>query len=149
MTWRVDDILASRLRNQYLSCQFAGEVTDLVAHLGAVQAQDYPAAKWALGMRLRGATNASVGTAFAEGKLLRTHVLRPTWHFVAPADIRWMLELTAPRIRQAMLAHGRSLGLDDDAFTRAYRILERAMEGGKSLTRIELTNVLADGGISL
>jgi hypothetical protein len=149
MTWQADDILALRLRNQYLTRPFSGEITDLVAHLGAVQAQDYPAAKWALGLRLRGATHASLEKAFAEGKLLRTHVLRPTWHFVAPADIRWMLELTGPRIKQAMAGHSRSLGLDDETFACAFRVIVRALEGGHSLTRNELASPLRDAGVSL
>ncbi len=63
--------------------------------LGAVQAQDYPAAKWGLGLRAPGVSDADVERAFDEGAILRTHVLRPTWHFVTPSDIRWMLALTA------------------------------------------------------
>ena len=149
MTWVADDILALRLRNQCLSCQSDSGVTELVAHLGAVQSQDYPAAKWALGMRLRGATNASLEAAFAAGKILRTHVLRPTWHFVAPADIRWMLALTGPRIKLSMAARDRFLGVDDGVVACASRILVREMEGGNSLTRVEVASALRAGGIDL
>ena len=68
-----------------------------MARLGAVQVQDYPAAQWALGLRLAGASAAALDAAFAAGTILRTHVMRPTWHFVTPADICWLLALTAPR----------------------------------------------------
>jgi hypothetical protein len=68
-----------------------------VRYLGAVQAQDYPGAKWGLARRRRRAAEAAIEKAFTAGTILRTHVLRPTWHFVTPADIRWMLALTAPR----------------------------------------------------
>ena len=60
-----------------------------------MQAQDYLGAKWALGLRLPGTTDAKIEQAFNDGAILRTHVMRPTWHFVAPADIRWLLALTA------------------------------------------------------
>ena len=93
------DILRARFANQHLARPRLTDPVEMVAHLGAVQAQDYPAAKWALAQRLHGATDASLDAAFNAGAILRTHVLRPTWHFVAPADIRWLLALTAPRIK--------------------------------------------------
>ena len=71
---------------------------DAVGWLGAVQSQDYAAAKWAHRAANRGATEADFDR-LATGSILRTHVLRPTWHFVRPADIRWLLALTAPRVR--------------------------------------------------
>ena len=92
------DIARLRLRNQQLVASAFTHPADLVAYLGAVQSQDYAAAKWALAQRLQGGTETVVEQAFNGGSLLRTHVLRPTWHFVAPADIRWMLALTAPRV---------------------------------------------------
>ena len=69
---------------------------DVIRRLGAVQAQDYAGAKWALAMRMQGAGEAELDRALSAGVILRTHVLRPTWHFVTPADIRWMLKLTHP-----------------------------------------------------
>ncbi|MFN2444893.1 MAG: DNA glycosylase AlkZ-like family protein [Vicinamibacterales bacterium] len=85
------DVLNHRLRNQQLSHHAFQQPDDLVSWLGAVQAQDYAGAKWALGQRLDATADADVEAAFTEGRLLRTHVLRPTWHFVAPRDIRWIL----------------------------------------------------------
>ena len=91
------DLLRSPPRQQLTAPAFA-QPDAVVGWLGAVQAQDYAAAKWALGLRLPAATDAALDAAFAAGTILRTHVLRPTWHFVAPADIRWLLALTAPRV---------------------------------------------------
>jgi hypothetical protein len=90
-------IIRRRLRTQRLTGAGFARPEDAVGWLGAVQAQDYGPAKWAAGMRLRRPSDAAVERAFAEGRILRTHVLRPTWHFVLPADIRWMLAATAPR----------------------------------------------------
>src|SRR5512133_2510618 len=72
---------------------------DVVRWMGAVQAQDYGQAVWALGLRTPHALVADIDRSLAEASLLRTHVLRPTWHFVTPEDIRWLLALTAPRIQ--------------------------------------------------
>jgi hypothetical protein len=92
------DLIRQRLRNQKLVGSALRQPSEVVAWLGAVQAQDYAGAKWALSQRAKGLTDAAVDQAFAAGAILRTHVLRPTWHFVTPADIRWMLALTAPRV---------------------------------------------------
>src|SRR5437899_2007602 len=107
-------ILQMRLANQHLAQQRSTDPQAIVAHLGAVQSQDYPAALWALGLRLTNASRESLECAFNRGAILRTHVLRPTWHFVTAADIRWMLALTAPRIQRAMASRDRELGLTDD-----------------------------------
>lgn len=86
-----------RLHNQRINGTRLTEPEEVVEWLGAVQSQDYLGAKWALGLRMQHATEGAIDQAFNEGKILRTHVMRPTWHFVPPADIRWMLALTAPR----------------------------------------------------
>src|SRR5437868_14990731 len=85
---------------------------DVVRWLVAVQAQEFQYAKWSVAQRTRGGTDAEVEQRYAEGSILRTHVLRPTWHFVLPEDIRWMLELTAPRIRSRMARTDAMLELD-------------------------------------
>src|SRR5688572_7209833 len=92
------DIAQQRLINQRVEGSKFESPQAAVRWLGAVQSQDYGGAKWALGQRVDGATDAELDRAFNEGSILRTHVLRPTWHFVDPADIRWMLALTAPRV---------------------------------------------------
>jgi hypothetical protein len=112
-----------------------------------VQSQDYAGAKWAVGQRVKGAGDDAVEQAFHDGRILRTHVLRPTWHFVVPEDIRWMLALTAPRIRAAMGYYDRQLKLTEALFRRANQALARALGGGRFLTRAELGEVLARAGI--
>jgi hypothetical protein len=140
------DILRMRLANQRLTYP-ATRVPELVAHLGAVQSQDYPAATWALALRLQDPRAQDIEAAFADGQILRTHVLRPTWHFVAAADIRWMLALTGPRIRASGAARSRSLGLDASTLAHSSSVIHQALRGGKSLTRAEIGTLLRESGL--
>jgi Winged helix DNA-binding domain len=142
------DIAHQRLHNQLISRQTCERPEDVVQWLGAVQAQDYAAAKWALGLRLQGSTDDTIEQAFSDGTILRTHVMRPTWHFVTPADIRWMLALTAPRVKAASAYYYRSLELDDAIFTCSNDALVKALQGGKQLTRAELASALQQAGIA-
>ena len=143
------DIVRRRLANQFLAAPGPKKASDVVRALGAVQAQDYAGAKWALAQRTRGATDADVERELSLGSILRTHVLRPTWHFVAPVDIRWMLALTAPRVNAAMAYYDRVLELDATVFRRSNAALTKALAGGKHLTRAELGKVLAKAGIGV
>jgi hypothetical protein len=137
-----------RLHNQCITRTGHRRPADVVAWLGAVQAQEFVPAKWALGLRLPDtATEAAIDRAFDAGRILRTHVMRPTWHFVAPADIRWMLELTAPRVHQVLSHYCRRLGLDNAIRTRAAAVFERALDG-QALTRGELGTHLGRAGIA-
>ena len=136
------DIARRRLRQQSLDQPRFEQPRDAVAWLGAVQAQDYPAAKWALGLRVRRATDATIESAFNEGSILRTHVLRPTWHFVVPEDIRWMLALSAPRVRAILASHDRTLQLTAKELARCGNLIARALEDGNHLTRDELAQRL-------
>ena len=86
--------------------------------------------------------------AFAEGRILRTHVLRPTWHFVLPADIRWMLAATAPRVQAANAGRYRQLGLDADTLRRS-EAARRGAARRRALTRAEVGAVLAGAGIAI
>lgn len=104
--------------------------------------------KWAIALRLAGkAHDADVEQAFNAGKILRTHVMRPTWHFVAPADIRWLLALTAPRVHAASRYMYRQLELDAPVFKRSERVLHRALQAGQFLTRTALQTELARAGV--
>ena len=138
-----DAIARLRLDNQGISRPAPRSPAAVVAWLGAMQAQEYAAARWAIGLRLPDATDAAIADAFDAGRILRTHVLRPTWHFVTPADIRWMLELTAPHIHRAMASQRRELELDARTCTRATALMERALDGERYLTRTELGARLA------
>ena len=141
-------LAATRLRAQRLVGAPFRAPDDAVGWFGAVQSQDYPGAKWALGLRVKGATEAQVDRAYDEGKILRTHVLRPTWHFVLPQDIRWMLGLTGPKIRQGMSARHRQLQLDEKTIMRALHAFSKALAGAKQLTRAELGDRLRAAGIA-
>jgi hypothetical protein len=120
---------------------------DVVRLLCAVQAQDYAGAKWSLGQRTRNGTDRAIDQAFNSGKVLRTHVLRPTWHFVTPVDIRWMLQLTAPHVHALNAYYYRKLELDPALFRRSDKLLMKALEGDKHRTRAELAAALSRGGI--
>lgn len=141
------DILRQRMRGQAISETAFVQPAEVVAWLGAVQAQDFAAAKWALALRAKGLTDAAVEQALADGTILRTHVLRPTWHFVTPADIRWLLALTAPRVHAANAYQYRKLGLDDEVFVRSNDALARALQGSRQLTRTELEAALRRVGV--
>ena len=141
-------IAARRLHNQRLAWAKARSAAGAVAWLGAVQAQEYGPARWALGVRLpEGRSDAEIARAFDRGGILRTHVLRPTWHFVTPEDIRWMLALTAPRVHARMAPYDRRLELDAPLLTRAAAVIERALGDGGFLTRQELRLALDRAGI--
>jgi hypothetical protein len=151
-TFHVATFMSSKIAWARLSCQrlASGRLArpeQVVGWLGAVQAQEYHFAKWGLALRTRRASDASVERAFAAGRILRTHVMRPTWHFVTPADIRWLLALTAPRVRAAVAYYDRQLGITPAVITRANRAMATALAGGAQLTRAELKPVLSGAGI--
>jgi Winged helix DNA-binding domain len=145
----VTDIVPERLRNQWLVGAPRGTTApDVVRWMGAVQAQDYGAAKWAVAQRAGDLTSTDLDQALAEGSILRTHVLRPTWHFVVPTDIRWMLRLTAPRVKALTAFGNRESGLDESTFARSNRAIAAALQGGRQLSRFELGDVLRRAGVS-
>jgi len=152
----VDRLVRLRLTNQKLVQSDLRDPAEIVARLGAVQSQDFPAAKWALALRLRsgqaqrpnGLTGDAIERAFDAGTILRTHILRPTWHFVTPADIGWMLALTAPRVHQFSTHAHRQFELDSRTLSRARTIIARALSDGSQLTRAELAAALRRGGIT-
>jgi winged helix DNA-binding protein len=143
------DIARLRLHNQRIAYAAHEKPVDVVAWLGAVQAQDYLGALWAVGLRMRNAVEANVERALADQTIIRTWPMRGTLHFVAAADIRWMLELLTPRvvanIRQYLL---REFDLDEGSFARSKDLFARALQGGKQLTRNAMYEVLEAGGVS-
>jgi hypothetical protein len=141
------DIAQMRLHSQRLVGSTFEKPEELVRWMGAVQSQDYPAAKWAVGLRLQGAVDADLEQAFTAGTILRTHGMRPTWHFVTPADIRWWLMLTGPRVNASNASIYRRLELDSAIFARSNDVLAKALEGGQQLTRPELGTILQQAGI--
>ena len=143
------DIARQRLFNQHLAAAPFEKPHEVVDCLVAVQSQDYAGAKWALGLRLpQDAHDADVDRAFNAGSILRTHVLRPTWHFVTPADIRWLLALTAPRVHAVNAHRYHELELDSATLKRSHRVLSKALRDGKLLTRDELRAALQQAKIA-
>ncbi len=136
-----------RLASQRLAENGLGGPGEVVAWMGAMQAQDYAMSKWALGLRC-GAPEDEVEAAAARGEILRTHGPRPTWHFVTPADIRWLLGLVAPRVIAGTSGRWRELELGEETFRRSQQIFTRALEGGRQLDRYELRDRLEAEGLS-
>jgi hypothetical protein len=143
------DVARLRLHNQRIACATIERPGDVVSWLGAVQAQDYLGALWAVGLRARNVIESDVERAIADRKIIRTWPMRGTLHFVATADIRWMLELLTPRVvannAQWLL---RDFDLDESAFARSKDLFARALQGGKRLTRNAMYDVLDAGGVS-
>ena len=141
------EIERQRLAQQRLSHSQLQAPEEVVAWLGAVQAQEVPGALWSLGLRMQAVPQSEVERAFDAGRILRTHIMRPTWHFVTPADIRWLLELTAPRVYAASAYMLRQVELDETAFARSNEVIVRTLRGGNFCTRRELGVALAQAGI--
>jgi hypothetical protein len=149
MTGRnVLNIADRRLRNQRIAGAGFERPGEVVAWLGAIQAQDYLGALWALGLRMKTATEDAIEQAIAERTVVRTWPMRGTLHFVAPADVRWMLELLTPRVLAGRKARYRQLELDQKDFDRSRDLLVRALAGGRQLTRKALFEILDAKGIS-
>lgn len=144
----VSDLPRQRLSSQRLTGTTLETPAAVVGWLCAAQSQDYLAAKWAVAIRAGGLVDADLDAAFNAGEILRTHVMRPTWHFVTPADIRWLLKLTSPRVQQIMAQYYRRLGLDGDTLARTDDLLAMTLRDGKQLTRTELAKVVEEAGLN-
>ena len=142
-----------RLRNQRLAGPLTGAsglrtAADVVAWMGAVQAQEYPYARWSVGQRANGVLDeAAVEAALARGDIVRTHVMRDTWHFVTHSDARWLLRLTGPRIQARNGTQYRKLGLDSAQLAKTDALLADVLSGGVQLTRRALAGELAQRGL--
>lgn len=120
----------------------------VVRRLGVVQSQDYGPAKWSVAQRMgASATDSALDLAFNEGRILRTHVIRPTWHFVVPEDIRWLVGLTGPRIQALSAYMYRTTGLDETIRARSNQVVAQALQGGRHLSRAELRAKLDEAGV--
>jgi hypothetical protein len=142
------DIARQRLHNQRLARPTLETAAEVVAWLGAVQAQDYLGALWAVGLRMRNATESAVEQAIANKTIVRTWPMRGTIHFVPPADARWMLALLAPRVIARSARLHQQFDLDERTFARSKELLAGALQGGKQLARPEIYQVLEQGNIS-
>jgi DNA glycosylase AlkZ-like len=141
------EVLRRRLATQRLHGGGLRTAADVVRLLGCVQSQEYAHALWSLGMRSSGLTAADVQAEFDRGAFLRTHILRPTWHFVAAEDIRWISEVTAPRVQRLNQTIYRQEGLDPATLERGAELIVEQLRGGRYRTRAELAQGLTDRGL--
>jgi hypothetical protein len=138
-----DRVLRRRMAVQRLTSSPLASPADVVRLLTCVQAQDAPLSRFSLGLRCI-ADDVGVRAAIDSGEIVRTHILRPTWHYVAAEDLRWILAVTSSKVESAMSARHRQLGLDDRAAVdRAHEVIAGALSGMKHLTRREISAVLA------
>lgn len=133
----LNDISTMRLINQHIAGSKFDSAKEVVSWMGAMQAQDFYMSQWAVGVRMSNASESIINSAINNAEIIRTHALRPTWHFVSSDDIYWMLELSAPRIRIAMKSRDRELGLTENIFKKSGKILQTILAGDNHLTREE------------
>ena len=143
----VEDVSKCRLLNHQLTAGKFKKPNDLVAWMGALQAQDYAMATLAVGIRVPGTTDKTIETAIDRGEIIRTHVLRPTWHLVSAKEAGWMLDLTAPHIKASLRSRHRELQLTPEIFKRGLKIMEKALSADEYLTREELVHRLEKGKV--
>lgn len=145
---QTSDIAKIRLQTQQLSPTSQNNIAELVGFMGAMQAQDYAMSKWAIGTRLPHTTDAEVEQALSNGEILRTHILRPTWHLVSAKDMYWMLELSAPQVKKILNSSDKKLGLDEKVYLKATRILEQRLRDHQHLTREALIKAFEEAKIN-
>ncbi|MFC4620204.1 winged helix DNA-binding domain-containing protein [Camelliibacillus cellulosilyticus] len=137
-----------RLLNQHIDGEKFEKPRDVVKWMGAIQAQSYPQALWAIGVRMKQGTVAAVEQAIQEGDILRTWPMRGTIHFVPPEDAKWMLKLSAERLLPKDGRRRKQLGLDEALLKRCLQLFYDALNGNKQLTRAEMLELLEADGIS-
>ncbi|MDR2651056.1 MAG: winged helix DNA-binding domain-containing protein [Prevotellaceae bacterium] len=141
MTYKIRTI------SQHLANPSFEKAKDIVSWMGAIQAQDYNMCKWAIGVRLKSATISDIEKAFERGEILRTHVMRPTWHLVAAEDIRWMLALCKEKVKAASADRDKYLEINEKLFSRTNNLIAKMLEGNNHLTRREIACKLSESGI--
>jgi hypothetical protein len=144
-----EEIARLRLRRQHLTGRPLPTPEAVVAWLGAVQAQEFGVAKWSIAQRSRGrVTSADLDRALAQGRILRTHLMRATWHFVLPADLRWLLALIGPRVHARAASYYVRSGLTNAVFARSHAVLREALAGGRQRVRKEIVAAFARGRVA-
>lgn len=142
------EVLTRRLHSQLVWAPAALEPAAVVGHFLAMQAQEYVPSQWAISQRIQGApTAATLAAEIDAGRVLRTHVLRPTWHYVLPTDVRWLLELTGPRVHQVNGAQLRLIGLTGAELARAVEVIAGCVSTGQHRVRAELGVALGEAGL--
>ena len=144
----LNDIARIRLTSQQISGLKSKTVKELVTWMGALQAQDYAMVKWAVGVRNTGSTEKLVESAIDRGEIIRTHIMRPTWHLVSAEDIYWMLELSSPHIKASLKSRHRELEITDSVLTKSNSVIVRALQGGNQLSREKIIEIFQKSGIN-
>lgn len=144
-----DELLHIRLYNQLLSLHELKEPREVVAHMGAMQSQALEMAKWAIGSRLQHHTVKNITDALNRGEVIRTHILRPTWHFVAADDLRWMYTLSYPRLKPVYRSYAKMLGADETVLYHYIPLVEKLLSGGRHLSKQEMSEALTERGVLL
>jgi hypothetical protein len=142
------DIARLRLTAQHISQADFTSAKEVVSYMGAMQAQDYPGALWAIALRTPNLTREDVEKAITDRQIVRTWPMRGTLHFVAAEDARWMVNLLAPRTLAATAGRRRQLEIDDDVIAKSHAIISGALSGGKCFTRLKLCQILEDSSIA-
>ncbi len=138
------DISMLRFGNQHIAGSKFTSPREIAGWMGALQAQDFRMSKWAFGIRLKNSTEAAIDMAIDSGEIIRTHLLRPTWHFVSSNDVYWILELTAAQIRASVRFRDKQLGLTDAIFRKSNSIIEKSLRDGNHLSREDLISILRE-----
>lgn len=136
-----------RLINQRIAASEFKTAKEIVSWMGAIQAQDYPMSKWAIGLRLAESSDDKIISSVNIGDILRIHVLRPTWHFISSDDIYWMLKLSAPKIKASLKSRHKELELTESIIIKTTGIIEKTLSNGINLTRDELADEFHKAGI--
>lgn len=142
----LSEIAKYRLTSQQIAETKFKSIQDLVGWMGAIQAQDFPMSKWAVGVRLPGSTEQMIENAIDNAGIIRTHLLRPTWHLVSADDIYWMLELTAPQIKTQLKSRHKFLGLNERLISKSNKVIEKTLLKGINVTREEIVAQLEKAG---
>lgn len=146
LTMNTDLLLQIRLHNQLLAGKNTKQPHEIVAHMGAMQSQNFDLARWAIGVRSQDLTLQKVEKEIHNGKIIRTHILRPTWHFIAAGDYHWMIALSGPRIKPAFEGYCKMVGAEANTIRKHFSVVEKVL-AGKHLTRQEITEHLNGNGI--
>ena len=144
---KTPDVMRRRMRNTRLTGAPFDSAVETVRWHGAVQGQDWGPAKWSIGQRTTKLVDNDVDRVLNDGAILRTHVLRPTWHLVAREDLRWILALSGPRVHRQIEPRFRRLGLDSRSLAKCEKKIVAALENGNHLTRSDIAEVLDAAGI--
>jgi Winged helix DNA-binding domain len=144
------EAVSRRLATQRLTSPPLPSAAEVVRLLTCVQSQERDHAFFSLGLRSRRRTYAAVRREYDSGAFLRTHILRPTWHFVLPEDLRWILDLTSARVLASMRARHVQLGLHEPSRLLAgVDLFGELLRDRNFLTRVEIGEAFIERGAAV